>query len=81
VKLNKDDLRKLREACDGQDLAHMLDDACEVLTLKVVLLVKKRRDALLAELPKHQPGTVGRAGVAAQVNLLGRLLVELAEAE
>lgn len=59
--------------------AGLIDDACELLTGQFVLWLKAKRDALKGEFAATSRGAVERDRLATRINMLGRLMVEVAE--
>jgi hypothetical protein len=63
----------------GDNFLSLVDDACELLTLQFVLLIKKRVRAIREQMEAHSKGSAKRNDLAQQVNALKRLMVEVSE--
>lgn len=75
MKLTPHEAQQLTNGVD----APFLDDACELLTMKVVLMLKKKTKAMKVELEKLELGTPERNNLAQQINALNVFMVELSE--
>jgi hypothetical protein len=75
MKLTPHEIQQLTKGAD----APFLDDACELMTMKVVLMLKKKTKAMKAELEKLESGTPERNNLAQQINALNTFMVELSE--
>lgn len=81
MKLKDAELAQLVGLTGGRPIRGVVDDACEILTLKIILVLKKKRNQILSEMEQLERGSDSRGSLATQANLIGRLIVELAEAE
>ena len=79
MKLTPDESRQLIARCDGEPLGSVLDDACEVVTTKLILRLKAKQRALKQQRDKLPLGDPQADVLKAQMRILGECIVELAE--
>jgi hypothetical protein len=80
MQLSDAELSEVIRKMEGAPLRPVLRDVCEVLTLKVVLWLKGKREAIKKQRAGLPLGDPEANVLAARINLLGKLIVELAEA-
>lgn len=80
MKLTPSESRKVIRATDAEPLMSVLDDACEVITLKIVLLIKNRRKAMREQRAKLPNGSAEYTALARKMEALGAIMVEISEA-
>lgn len=83
VHLLVDDSHPPRALCSGLpiDPDRWRDDTKTVRKQCQACFLAARRKAVVKEVETHPPGSAERAAAAAEANCLGKLVVELAEAE
>jgi hypothetical protein len=81
MKLKPDETVKLIAAIGGRSVDSLIDDACELLTAKIVLRIQAKRKKLVAARKALPLGDPKANDLARQIEILGQLTVELAEAE
>lgn len=66
-------------AAESLPLTDIINDACELLTMQVVLLLKKRAAMMQEQMQSLPTVSVTRQRLAAEVNGLRKFMVELSE--
>lgn len=80
MKLTPEMTEELARTADAQSVGEVINDACELLTMRVVLMLKKRAGEIMKRMREMPPGSSERNDLAQQVNALRRFTVELSEA-
>lgn len=84
MKLTKDEAKQLIGAAGMAHLnsiERIIGDACELLTAKIVILMRAKAKKLIGELIVIPPDTPERAVKAAEINALNFFAVELSKME
>lgn len=81
MKLPPEITAKLVADTDGKPLQSIIDDACELLTIQVVLLLRQRIAILTNDKDALKFGSTARNFACHKINTLNQFIVELSEAE
>lgn len=79
MKLTASEMHQLIASTDGRPLKTVIDDACELITAKLVLRLKAKQRAIKDRRAGLALGDPEANLLAAQMRALGEALVELAE--
>jgi hypothetical protein len=80
MKLSQETKIELLSKADGQPLIDLVDDACELLTLQILLWVQERAKILKGQYDALRSYSPKRPALAAEINGLRKTYVALAEA-